>query len=171
MDTQPVTPIGIIPATAKHIPAIAEIYAQHVLHGNGTFEETPPDATQMLERFNALQAQSYPYLVAILEGAVVGFAYAGPHKARSAYRFTVENSIYVNQHFQGKRIGYRLLDALIRACEQGGYKQMMAVIGDSNNVGSIALHKAAGFELLGMAKSIGHKHGQWLDVVYMQRGL
>ena len=171
MDTQSSTSIDIIPATAEHIPAITQIYAQHVSCGNGSFEETPPDATQMLERFNTLQSRSYPYLVAILDSAVVGFAYAGPHKARSSYRFTVEDSIYVNQDYQGNRIGYRLLETLIKACEQGNYKQMMAVIGDSNNAGSIALHTAAGFDHVGIAKSIGLKHGEWLDVVYMQRGL
>ncbi len=171
MDTQSATSIDIIPATADHIPAITTIYAWHVLNGNGSFEETPPNNAQMLERFNALIEQSYPYLVAILGGEVVGYAYAGPHKARSAYRFTVEDSIYVNQDFTGKRIGSRLLEALINVCKQDGYNQMMAVIGDSNNAGSIGLHKAHGFEPIGIAKSIGYKHGKWMDVVYMQREL
>ena len=113
---QSTLPIDIIPATAEHIPAITQIYATHVLHGNGSFEETPPDAVQMLERFNILQAQSYPYLVAMLNNTLVGFAYAGPHKTRSAYRFTVEDSVYVSHDHLGKRIGLRLLEAVIKAC-------------------------------------------------------
>jgi len=168
MDTQPNALIELIPATAEHIPAITQIYAWHVLNGNGSFEEIPPTEAQMLERFNALRSESYPYLVAISDNTIIGFASAGPHKARSAYRFTVEDSIYVRHGYQGKRIGYRLLEALISICRRADYKQMMAVIGDSNNAGSIGLHKAAGFETIGVAKSIGYKHDEWLDVTYMQ---
>jgi len=139
-----------------------------VLNGNGSFEESPPSEAQMLERFNALQEGSYPYFVATLDNTVVGFSYAGPHKTRSAYRFTVEDTIYVDHHYHGRRIGYRLLETLIKTCQQADYKQMMAVIGDSNNAGSIGLHKAAGFETIGVAESIGCKHGEWLDVIFMQ---
>jgi len=171
MDANTTSPVELIPAAAQHIPAITQIYAHHVLYGKGSFEETPPSDSQMRERFDAIQSQGYPYLVAMLDNVVVGFAYAGPHKARSAYRFTVEDTIYVSPDHMGKRIGSKLLQAIITLCEQGDYKTMIAVIGDRNNTGSIELHKAAGFELIGIAKSLGFKHGEWLDSVFMQRPL
>jgi len=165
------TPVEIILATAEHIPAITLIYAYHVLHGTGSFEETPPTDAQMLERFEAVKAGGYPYLVALLDGVVIGFASVGPYKTRSAYRFTVETTVYINQEYRQMGIGTQLLQALIKLCEQADYKQMMAVVGDSNNTSSIKLHKAAGFEVIGVAKAVGFKHGDWLDSVLMQRPL
>ena len=155
-----------------HLEAVTSIYANHVLHGRASFEEVPPTTDEMAQRFATLAAQNYPILVALDEaGCVLGYAYAGPHKLRSAYRFTVEDSIYVAPDALGKGIGKALLTALITSCEKGGYKQMLAVIGDSENAASIGLHAACGFTHFGTATKVGFKFGQWLDVVYMQRVL
>lgn len=156
----------------SHLLAVTAIYAHHVLHGRASFEEVPPIADEMAQRFATLAAQDYPILVALGdEGNVLGYAYAGPHKLRSAYRFTVEDSIYVAPEALGKGIGRALLMALISSCEESGYKQMLAVIGDSENAASIGLHAACGFTHFGTATKVGFKFGQWLDVVYMQRAL
>jgi len=153
---------------------IAEVYAiyrHHVLTGSGSFEEIPPAAEEMARRRAAVQAQNLPYLVAELEGRVAGFAYVMPFRPRAAYRYTVENSIYVAPDASRAGVGAALLDRLIEICAKAGYRQMIAVIGDSGNIGSIRLHARAGFSHTGVLKSVGFKFGRWVDVVLMQRSL
>ena len=162
------------PADHADIRAVTEIYAHHVEHGTGTFEEQPPSAKTMRERWQALVSNGYPYLVAATHeptDPIVGFAYAGPYKPRSAYRYTVEDSVYVAPGFSGKGVGRQLLKAILRQCSDDGYRQMIAAIGDSANQASIALHHKLGFEPIGTAQAVGWKFGRWLDVVYMQRSL
>jgi len=125
----------------------------------------------MTRRYEALAAAGFPYLVAVMEDIVVGYAYAGPYRPRPAYRFTVENSVYLDPAAQGRRIGTRLMQDLIAACEDRGYRQMIAVIGDSANAASIGVHARAGFEMIGTHPSVGFKFGRWLDTVMMQRAL
>jgi L-amino acid N-acyltransferase YncA len=158
-------------ATTGDLPAITAIYAEAVLHGSASFELTPPTEAEMDQRMEALVAAGFPYLVAILEGAVIGYAYAGPYRARPAYRFTVEDSIYLDASARGRGVGKRLLATLIAQCEARGDRQMIAVIGDSANHGSIRLHQSAGFAPAGLLKSVGWKHGHWIDSVLMQRPL
>lgn len=148
--------------------AVQRIYAHHVLNGFGSFEETPPDLAEIMRRRAAHLARSLPYLVAESGGRVLGYAYAAPFLPRSAYRFTVENSIYVDPVATGRGIGRRLLGELIRQCTALGYRQMVAVIGDSRNASSIKLHEALGFTLAGRLRSVGRKRGRWLDSVMMQ---
>jgi phosphinothricin acetyltransferase len=158
-------------ATLADAPAVAAIYAHHVLHGFGTFEEAPPSAEEMAERMAEVQARGLPWLAAEEDGAVLGYAYAAPYRLRSAYRFTVEDSVYVAADSQGRGVGKALLAELIARCEALGLRQMLAVIGDSANAPSIALHRAAGFELRGTAVGVGYKAGRWVDIVWMQRAL
>lgn len=153
------------------MPAITAIYAQAVLHGSASFELEPPTLADMQARRCTLLAANYPYIVAEAAGEVAGYAYAGAWRARPAYGATVEDSIYVNPAFQGRGVGRALLDALIDECTARGFRQMIAVIGDSQNAGSVAVHRAAGFEMTGTLKSVGWKHGRWLDTVLMQRAL
>ena len=153
------------------IPAVQIIYAHHVLHSLTSFEEIPPDAAEMQRRFEALQAQDFPFLVAFVEGVVSGFAYASPYRRGPAYRYTVENVIYVDAAKTGKGLGRALLDELIKRCAASGHRQMIAVVGDSANDASIGLHTALGFERVGHLASVGFKHGRWVDCVYMQRAL
>lgn len=161
-------------AKREDLPAITRIYEHHVLNGTGTFEEQPPDEAEMTRRWHALSDGGYPYLVACVadtSSQVSGFAYAGPHKARSAYRFTVEDSIYLDARLSGQGIGRALLTSLIEQSTAAGYRQMMAVVGDSGNVGSLALHERLGFRHVGTAEGLGFKFGRWLDIVYLQRTL
>ena len=162
---------AIRPATPAEIPAITEIYAEAVKHGTATFELDPPDAGEMRRRFDTLQAGNFPYLAARVDGHVIGYAYAGPYRLRPAYRFTVENSIYLAPASQRRGIGLALLTELIAQCETRGYRQMIAVIGDSANAGSIGLHARAGFDMIGTHRNVGFKFGRWLDSVLMQRAL
>lgn len=155
-------------ATEADIARITEIYSHHVLNGIATFEEVAPDETEMLRRMTAIRSKDMPWFVAEVEGTVLGYAYAGPFHARSAYRFAVEDSIYLAPEALGKGLGSKLLARLIDACRAKGLIQMMAVIGDSNNDGSIGLHRKFGFRDLGVARDIGFKFGRWIDVVYMQ---
>ncbi len=150
---------------------MSDIYAHHVLNGNGSFEETPPSVDVMQKRWQHRERDAYPTLVARLEGQVAGFAYASNYKSRSAYRYTVEDSIYVAADALGKGVGQALLDELIRVCTAKQFRQMIAVIGDSDNQASIALHERCGFILIGVAKELGFKNNRWLDIVYMQRQL
>ena len=159
----------IRPAEVSDAQALAAIYGHHVIHGFGTFEETPPSAEEMAARRAAIVARGLPYLVAEIDGAVAGFAYAGPFRTRPAYRFTVEDSVYVAAEHQGRGIGKLL--AVIAACEALGLRQMVAMIGDSENGGSIGVHRACGFERVGVLPAVGHKGGRWVDVVAMQRPL
>lgn len=159
-------------ADFSDIDAITRIYAHHVTSGTGSFEETPPTPKEMANRFKSREQAAYPTLVYVTpDGEIIGFAYAGAHKPRSAYRHTVEDSVYVDPAYVGQGIGLQLMTKLIECCTDLGYHQMMAVIGDSGNVGSIKLHEKLGFRMIGTAEGIGFKHGQWLDVVYMQLSL
>lgn len=160
----------IRPVTEADVEAVTAIYGHHVLHGLGTFEETPPPPEEMARRMAAVTSHDLPYLVAD-DGGIVGFAYAGPFRPRAAYRFTVEDSVYVAPGAAGKGVGRALMAHLIARCEAKGLRQMIAVIGDSGNVGSIGLHRALGFEVRGVAAGAGYKHGRWVDIVWMQRAL
>ena len=152
---------------------VAEIYGHHVRQGLATFEEEPPDAAEMTRRCQALQAKGLPYLVAEDEpsGRLLGFAYVGPYRPRPAYRFTLEDSIYVDAEALGRGVGRVLLTGLIERASALGYRQMMAVIGDSANHGSIRLHESLGFQPAGSFRSVGFKLGRWVDVVVLQLAL
>lgn len=163
--------IQIIPATPDHLPAITAIYAHEVRTGTATFELEPPDLAEMTRRYEALMAAGFPYIVAIREDVVVGYAYVGPYRPRPAYRFTVENSVYLDVAARGQRTGSRLMQALIEESERRGYRSMVAVIGDSANVASVGVHRAAGFRMVGTFKNVGLKFGRWLDTVMMERPL
>ncbi|WP_288431671.1 GNAT family N-acetyltransferase [uncultured Agrobacterium sp.] len=170
--TSPLKPaISIRPCEEVDIPVITEIYRDAVLHGSASFEIEPPSTQMMLERRATLLAGGFPYIVAEIEGVVVGYAYAGPHRARPAYGATVEDSIYVDPNRKGLGIGKLLLLALIDEATARGFRQMVAVVGDSENTASIGVHRATGFEMVGTLKSVGWKHGRWLDIVLMQRPL
>ena len=156
-------------ATPADLPAITAIYDEAVRTGTATFELDPPGLAEMTRRFEALTSKGFPYLVADTGGAIAGYAYAGPFRPRAAYRFTVENSVYVATAWQRKGVGRALLNALIAACEAQGFRQMIAVISRSD--ASIGLHSAAGFEMIGTHRGVGRKHGQWLDTVDMQKAL
>jgi len=161
----------IRPATSTDIPAITRIYAHAVRHGTASFELEPPDEAEITARLQTLLSGRYPYLIAESGGAVVGYAYAGPYRARPAYRFSVENSVYVAPDAHRRGIGRLLLAALIAECEARGYRLMIAVIGDSAQTPSIELHRAAGFKLVGAFEGVGYKFDRWLDTVLMQRPL
>ncbi|WP_306224159.1 GNAT family N-acetyltransferase [Bosea beijingensis] len=155
------------------IPAIAAIYADAVLHGTASWELEPPDEAEMQRRYEAILAGGYPYLIAERDGEILGYAYAGAYRPRPAYRSTVENSIYLAPTAQGLGIGRLLLAALMQACTERGFRQMIAVIGDGTgaSVGSRRLHERAGFRLIGVAEKVGFKHGRWLDQMLMQKEL
>ncbi len=153
------------------LPAITAIYAHHVLHGTGTFEMEPPSISDMTARRAEVLSRALPWLVAEEGGAVLGFAYANWFKPRPAYRFSAEDSVYVAQGAHGKGVGRALLTALLEHAEAAGVRQVLAVIGDSANAGSISLHRALGFEQTGLMRAVGWKHGAWRDVVLMQRPL
>lgn len=157
-----------IPADAA---ALQAIYGHHVLNGFGTFEEVPPSVEEMETRRSAVVARGLPYLVAEIDGKVAGLAYAAPFRLRAAYRYTVEDSVYVAPDAIGKGVGRAVLSAVINACEAIGLRQMIAVIGDSGNEGSIGLHRALGYEMKGVMPGLGFKHGRWVDIVWMQRDL
>lgn len=163
--------IEIRPAREADLAAVTEIYAYHVLHGLATFEIEPPSLAETTRRYQSLMAKGYPYFVATLDQIVRGYAYAGAYRDRPGYRHTVENSVYVEHTHVGRGIGRPLLDALISECEQLGYRQMLAVIGDSANIASVRLHEQCGFTLTGTFRAVGHKHGRWVDTVLMQRAL
>ena len=161
----------IRPARAEDAPALAAVYAPHVLHGFGTFEEVPPNGAEMGRRLAEVEAQGLPWLVAEQAGEAVGYAYASLFRARSAYRVSVEDSIYVAPSAHGRGVGAALLQALIDACTAQGRTTMAAVIGDSANSASIRLHQRLGFRHAGVLTRMAFKHGRWLDVVFMQRDL
>jgi L-amino acid N-acyltransferase YncA len=152
----------------EDIPAITASGRQAVLNGTGTFEIDPPGEAEMKIRRRVMLASNYPYLVAESEGKVVGYAYANSYRPREAYLKTIENSVYVREGFQGKGVGEKLLAALIVQAAARGFRQMIAVIGDSENVGSIRLHEKLGFALAGVLRAVGHKHERWLDTTLMQ---
>lgn len=158
-------------ATEVDMAAVQAIYAFHVLNGVASFEETPPDMAEMKARRQSVFELGLPYLVAEIRGEVVGYSYASKYRARPAYRFTIEDSVYVRESARGKGIGAALLGELIRRCEQGPWRQMIGIIGDSGNSSSIALHTRFGFRHLGTIEAAGFKHGRWVDTVFMQRAL
>ena len=161
----------IRPAVPSDIGAITRIYADAVLNGTASFEIEPPDEAEMLRRQTALLKNDFPYFAAEIESAVAGYAYAGPYRTRPAYSWSVEDLVYVAPDMHRKGIGALLLRALVAASAQRGYRQMIAVIGDTAQIGSIALHERAGFSHVGTLRSVGFKHGKWLDTVLMQRAL
>jgi L-amino acid N-acyltransferase YncA len=163
--------VAIRPAALADIPAITRIYAHAVEHGTASFELAPPDEAEMTRRMQALLDGKFPYLAAELDGRVAGYAYAGLYRTRPAYRFTLEDSVYVAPEAQRRRVGRALLAALIETAAARGFRQMIAVIGDSEQTASIALHAALGFAYIGTLPSTGFKFGRWLDTVLMQRAL
>jgi len=163
--------VDIRPGRPADIAAITRIYAHAVQHGTASFELDAPDQAEMARRQSALVAGGYPYLVAERAGAVAGYAYAGPYRARPAYHWAVEDSIYVAPEFHRQGLGARLLARLVADAQTLGFRQMIAVIGDSAQTASIALHAAAGFRMIGTLQSVGFKHDRWLDTVLMQRSL
>lgn len=164
-------PITIRDATAADLPQIQEIYAHHVLSSTATFEEVPPAVEEMAQRLQTVRERGLPWLVAEVNGRIVGYCYASTYRPRPAYRYTIEDSIYLADGESGKGIGQALLSALIVECERGPWRQMIAVIGGTQNQGSIALHRKLGFAHVGTQPDTGYKFGQWLDVVFMQRAL
>jgi L-amino acid N-acyltransferase YncA len=159
------------PATLADIPAITAIYDHAVRHGTASFELEPPTEAEMTRRMQAVLDGKFPYLAAEIDGKLAGYAYASLYRTRPAYRFTVENSVYVAPDLHRRGIGKALLQRLIEECTARGYRQMIAVIGDSDQAASIGVHKACGFEPAGNLKSIGWKFGKWLDTPLMQRAL
>ena len=163
--------VTIRAATLADIPAITRIYADAVMHGTATFELEPLDQAEMAHRMTTLHEGGFPYLVAEIGGALVGYAYANHYRTRPAYRFTVEDSIYIDPIAQRRGVGRALLSQLIQECERRGFRQMVAVIGDSAQLASIAIHRALGFRPSGNFENVGFKFGRWLDSVMMQRQL
>src|ERR1700710_2433927 len=158
----------IRPATEADLPFVTDIYEHAVRYGTATFELIPPDLAEMTRRFDALMDGGFPYLVAAVEGRVIGYAYAGPYRPRPAYRFPVENSAFLQPSFTPRGIALQLMQRLITECEARGYRQMIAVIGDSANAGSIGVHTKTGFQMIGTHPHVGLKFGRWLDTVMMQ---
>ncbi len=163
--------LTIRPAQIEDLPEILLIYSHHVVHGSASFEVAPPSLAEMRARFDAIRSAGYPYIVAVQGGRVAGYAYASAYRARYAYRFTVEDSIYIAHDQIGGGIGRALIEALIARCETQGYRQMIAVIGDSANAASIALHARLGFRFAGVLPAVGYKHERWIDSVLMARAL
>jgi L-amino acid N-acyltransferase YncA len=158
-------------ATEGDVPQIAEIYGHHVLKGLASFEEVPPSAGEMLSRMRSVRELGAPYLVAEHDGRIVGYCYASLYRTRSAYRYTLEDSVYIRDGHAGRGLGRALLEALLERCSRGPWKQMIAVIGDSGNHASIELHRALGFREVGTLEAVGFKFGRWVDSVFMQRAL
>jgi L-amino acid N-acyltransferase YncA len=158
-------------ALEPDMSAVRDIYAHYVLHSLATFEETPPSLDDMLARRRASVDLGLPYLVAEAGGVVAGFAYAGLYRSRPAYRYAIEDSVYVADGQTGRGIGSALLGELIARCERGPWRQILAVVGDSANSGSITLHRRFGFEFVGVLRSVGFKFGRWVDTPILQRAL
>ena len=163
--------IQIRASRESDIAAITEIYAYHVLHGAGSFEIEAPDAEEMARRRFDVVSRGLPYLVAESENVVTGYAYATLYRTRVAYRFTLEDSVYVHRDHTGHGIGAALLERLIPACKQWGCKQLVAVIGDSENIASVRLHEKLGFQHCGILRGVGFKFDRWIDTVLMQLSL
>jgi phosphinothricin acetyltransferase len=161
----------IRPAAAADLPEIQAIYAHHVLHGAGTFDEVPPSLEEFEAQFAEARGQGWSWLVAADATGVLGYAYYGAYRERTAYRFTAENSIYVRDDVRGQGVGKALVARLLEEAERAGFRQMVAVIGDSENVGSIGVHTSLGFRRIASLRSVGFKFGRWVDVVLMQRSL
>ena len=165
------TPPLVRPRRDADMTAITRIYAHHVLHGASSWELTPPDEAEMTRRAQALAEAGYPYLVAERDGQVAGYAYAGAYRPRPAYRFTVEHSIYIDDALRRAGVGRALLATLIETCTALGYRQMIAIVGDSKNLQSIDFHEKMGFTRMGIVKNIGYKFDRWMDQVLLQRAL
>ncbi len=161
----------IRPCEPRDVAAITQIYSHHVLHGLATFEIEPPGTGEMERRLHEILDRGFPYLVAETEAEVVGYAYAGPYRSRPAYRYTVENSVYIRADSLRRGTGRLLMNALISECTDRGFSQMIAVIGDSANSASIGLHERLGFNVVGILRSVGFKFGRWVDSVLMQLDL
>lgn len=159
------------PAAEADIPEIQSIYAHHVLHGSGTFEEAPPPVEEIAERFAKVTGHGWSWLVAVDASGVLGYAYYAQFRDRSAYRYCVEDSVYVREDVRGQGVGKALVAQLIQDATAQGMRQMIAVIGDSENVGSIGVHSSLGFHMVGTMRAVGVKFGRWVDVVSMQRAL
>ena len=160
--------VELRPAGIDDLPAIHSIYAHHVLHGLASFEEQPPSVDELARRYRDVIGRGLPYLVAEYGMDVAGYGYCAPYRARSAYRYALEDSIYLRHDMAGRGIGKRLLEELVRRSEGLGYRQIIAVIGDSANAASIGVHAACGFLRVGTLRSVGFKLGRWVDSVYMQ---
>ncbi len=158
-------------AQPQDLAVITAIYDHAVRHGTASFELEPPDETDMTRRYDTLRRGGYPYLVAEIDGELLGYAYAGPYRARPAYHWSVEDSIYIAPRSHRRGTGRALIERLIAEAEAAGFRQMIAVIGDSANAGSVELHRAAGFRMVGTFDNVGFKFGRWLDSVLMQRPL
>jgi phosphinothricin acetyltransferase len=163
--------IAVRDATDADMAAIQHIYSRHVLHGSASFEEAPPSVGEMASRRAAVLALGLPYLAAEIDGTTVGYSYATYYRPRAAYRHTIEDTVYVADGLSGKGIGAALLTTLIDRCAVGPWRQMIAVIGDSDNVASIALHRRLGFRAVGTLQAVGFKFSRWIDSVLMQRSL
>lgn len=175
MNTKEITQSEFKPSvresTPEDLPAITAIYAHHVLHGLASFELVPPDVNEMARRRADVLARGLPHLVAEAGGQLAGYAYAAPYRERPAYRYALEDSVYIHPECMGRGIGRALLEVLIETCTRAGYRQLIAVIGDSGNAGSIGLHAACGFVRTGLLPSVGFKFGRWVDSVLMQKAL
>ncbi|HYC36014.1 MAG TPA: GNAT family N-acetyltransferase [Usitatibacter sp.] len=158
-------------AREEDVTQVTQIYAHHVRTGLASFEEVPPDAQEMLSRMRAVRGQGLPYFVMVEGDHVLGYCYATLYRTRSAYRYTLEDSVYVRDGLAGQGVGRALLAKLIERCEEGPWRQMIAVIGDSGNAASIGLHRALGFRMVGNFEAVGFKFGRWVDSVLMQRPL
>ena len=171
-DTLSDNDIEVRDALPDDVEAISSLYAWHVLNGRASFEETPPTIDEMRRRMRTVAQYGLPWLVALYRGVVVGYCYATQYRPRPAYRFTLEESIYVDASMTGRGIGSLLMQTLITRCEEGPWRQMVAVIGDGHsNPGSLRLHKKHGFEIAGQLRSVGYKKGDWRDTLIMQRPL
>ena len=160
------------PTTQGDIAAVTAIYSDAVHHGTASYEIDPPSEAEMLRRWRDLREKNFPHLVGVRDDYVVGYAYAGPYRPRPAYRYSVEDSVYVAPAAQGSGVGSALLGMLIEICEAAGFRQMIAVIGDgAGNAASVGLHRRLGFREIGVFEGSGFKHGRWLDTVFMQRAL
>jgi phosphinothricin acetyltransferase len=164
-------PLLVRPSTPADLDAVRDIYAHAVIQGTGTFELEVPDAAEMSRRRGDVLSKGLPWLVAEEHGRVLGYAYANHFRPRPAYRFSVEDSVYLHPEAQGRGVGRALLAELVARCQATGARQMLAVIGDSGNHASIGVHRALGFERCGLLQAVGWKFGRWLDVVLMQRAL
>jgi L-amino acid N-acyltransferase YncA len=163
--------VQLRPAQPEDLPAIHSIYSHHVLHGLASFEEEPPSVGELERRYRDVTGRGLPYLVAEYGIDIAGYGYCAPYRARSAYRYALEDSIYIRQDMTGRGVGKRLLEELVRQSEALGYRQLVAVIGDSANTASIGVHAACGFLRVGTLRSVGFKFGRWVDSVFMQRPL
>jgi len=161
----------IRPVRPADLPEIQGIYAHHVLHGTGTFEEVPPSVEEIAARMEHITDQGWPWLVAEDATGLLGYCYLTRFRPRAAYRFCAENAVYVRQDVRGQGVGKALVAALIEAATAAGFRQMIAVIGDSENVGSVGVHASLGFQRAGTLRGVGWKFGRWLDTVYMERAL